>query len=138
MEITANASQTVASGQTVLFTETPVSGNCAILHREGSGLTKLRGFTNGQCRARFRVTFGGNIAAATTVAAISLALTIDGEPVNTSSMIVTPAATDEFFNVSTSLFLDVPKGCCSTVAVENTSTQSIIVQNANLIIERVA
>lgn len=138
MEITANASQTVASGQTVLFTETPVSGNCAILHREGSGLTKLRGFTNGQCRARFRVTFGGNIAAATTAAAISLALTIDGEPVNTSSMIVTPAATDEFFNVSTSLFLDVPKGCCSTVAVENTSTQSIVVQNANLIIERVA
>lgn len=138
MEITANASQTVASGQAVLFTETPISGNCAILHKEGSGLTKLRGFTNGQCRARFRVTFGGNIAAATTAAAISLALTIDGEPVNTSSMVVTPAATDEFFNVSTSLFLDVPKGCCSTVAVRNTSTQSIIIENANLIIERVA
>lgn len=138
MEITANAPQTVTSGQAVLFTETPISGNCAILHREGSGLTKLRGFTNGQCRARFRVTFGGNIAAATTAAAISLALTIDGEPVNTSSMIVTPAATDEFFNVSTSLFLDVPKGCCSTVAVRNTSAQSIIIQNANLIIERVA
>lgn len=138
MEITANAPQTVTSGQAVLFTETPISGNCAILHREGSGLTKLRGLTNGQCRARFRVTFGGNIAAATTAAAISLALTIDGEPVNTSSMIVTPAATDEFFNVSTSLFLDVPKGCCSTVAVRNTSAQSIIIQNANLIIERVA
>ena len=138
MEITANSPQTVTSGQAVLFTETPISGNCAILHRKGSGLTKLRGFTNGQCRARFRVTFGGNIAAATTAAAISLALTIDGEPVNTSSMIVTPAATDEFFNVSTSLFLDVPKGCCSTVAVRNTSTQSIIIQNANLIIERVA
>ena len=134
MEITANAPQTVTSGQAVLFTETPISGNCAILHREGSGLTKLRGFTNGQCRARFRVTFGGNIAAATTAAAISLALTIDGEPVNTSSMIVTPAATDEFFNVSTSLFLDIPKGCCSTVAVRNTSTKSIIIQNANLII----
>lgn len=138
MEITANATQTVTSGQSVLFTETPVSGNCAILHREGSGLTKLRGLTNGQCRARFRVSFSGNIAAVTTAAAISLALTIDGEPVNTSSMIVTPAAVNEYFNVSSSLFLDVPKCCCSTVAVRNTSTQDISVQNANLIIERVA
>ena len=35
-------------------------------------------------------------------------------------------------------FLDVPKGYNMQVAVENTSEQAIIVQNANLIVERVA
>jgi len=45
MEITANALQTVLEDQNVLFTETPVSGNCSIMHRDGSGLTALRGMT---------------------------------------------------------------------------------------------
>lgn len=61
MEITAVAAQEVAVNSNVLFTETPVKGNCSIMHREGSGLVTLRGLTNGQCRARFRVYFGGNI-----------------------------------------------------------------------------
>jgi hypothetical protein len=60
MEITAVNAQTVTTGSDVLFTATPVSGSCSILHREGSGLVTLRGLTN-QCRARFRITFGGNI-----------------------------------------------------------------------------
>jgi len=47
MEITANAAQTVAVGQVVVFTETAVSGNCSMIHREGSGLVSLRGLTNG-------------------------------------------------------------------------------------------
>lgn len=139
MEITANAAQTVAANQNVLFNETAISGSCSILHREGSGLVTLRGLTN-QCRARFKVTFGANIAvpAGGTAGAISLALAISGEPVDTTSMIVTPAAVAEYFNVASSIYLDVPKNCCLTIAVENTSTQAIDVQNANLIVERVA
>ena len=139
MEITANAVQTVAANQNVLFNETAISGSCSILHREGSGLVTLRGLTN-QCRARFKVTFGANIAvpAGGTAGAISLALAISGEPVNTTSMIVTPTAVAEYFNVASSIYLDVPKNCCLTIAVENTSTQAIDVQNANLIVERVA
>ena len=139
MEITANAVQTVAVNQNVLFNKTAISGSCSILHREGSGLVTLRGLTN-QCRARFKVTFGANIAIPEggTAGAISLALTISGEPVNTTSMIVTPAAVAEYFNVASSIYLDVPKNCCLTIAVENTSTQAIDVQNANLIVERVA
>ena len=139
MEITANAVQTVAANQNVLFNETAISGSCSILHREGSGLVTLRGLTN-QCRARFKVTFGANIAipGGGTAGAISLALAISGEPVNTTSMIVTPAAVAEYFNVASSIYLDVPKNCCLTIAVENTSTQAIDVQNANLIVERVA
>ena len=139
MEITANAVQTVAVNQNVLFNETAISGSCSILHREGSGLVTLRGLTN-QCRARFKVTFGANIAISEggTAGAISLALAISGEPVNTTSMIVTPAAVAEYFNIASSIYLDVPKNCCLTIAVENTSTQAIDVQNANLIVERVA
>ena len=61
MEITANAIQTVASGSNVVFTETAVSGSSCILHREGAGLVTLRGLTN-QRRARFKISFGSNVA----------------------------------------------------------------------------
>lgn len=139
MEITANAIQTVAAGANVLFSDTVASGNCSILHREGSGLVTLRGLTN-QCRARFRVSFGGNIAIPTggTVEPILLALAINGEPVATTTMISTPAAVEEFNNVFSAIFLDVPRGCCSQISVRNLSEQDIDVQNANLIVERVA
>ena len=139
MEITANAVQTVAANQNVLFTETAVPGSCSILHRDGSGLVTLRGLTR-QCRARFKVTFGGNIAIPTTgaVGSIRLAIAIDGEPVPTTTMIATPSSGEEYFNVFSAIYLDVPAGCCITIAVENISTQPILVQNANLIVERVA
>ena len=139
MEITANALQTVNENQNVLFTDTVVCGNCSMSHRNGSGLVTLRGVTN-QCRARYKVSFGGNIAIPTggTAGEISLAVTIDGEPISTTTMIETPAAVQEFANVFTAIFIDVPRGCCLTVGVRNTSDQAIEVQNANLIIERVA
>jgi hypothetical protein len=139
MEITANALQTVEANQNVLFTDTVVCGNCSIMHRDGSGLVTLRGITN-QCRARFRVSFGGNIAIPTggTVEEISLAISLNGEPVSSTTMIQTPAAVEEFANVYSSVFIDVPAGCCTQVGVRNTSTQAIDVQNANLIVERVA
>lgn len=139
MEITANALQTVELNQNILFTDTPVCGSCSILHRDGSGLVSLRGITN-QCRARFKAFFSGNIAIPTggTVGAISLAIALNGEPVGTTTMIVTPAAVEEFFNISSAIYIDVPAGCCSQLSVKNTSDQAIDVQNANLIIERIA
>jgi hypothetical protein len=114
MEITANAIQTVAENQNVIFTDTVVCGNCSIIHREGSGLITLRGLTN-QCRARYRVSFGGNIAisAGGTVEPIQLALAINGEPVATTTMISTPAAIGDYNNVFSAIFLDVPRDCCS-------------------------
>lgn len=139
MEITANALQTVQANQNVYFTETAVCGNNSIIHREGSGITTLKGLTN-QCRARFRIFFSGNIAVPTggTVGPISLAIAVDGEAIESTTMIVTPAAVEQFFNVASAIYLDVPCGCCSKVSVTNTSTEAIEVQNANLIIERVA
>jgi hypothetical protein len=139
MELIANAIQTVDAGENIQFTDEVVGGCNSILHRAGSGLATLRGITT-QCRARFKVFFSGNIAIPTggTVGAISLAISVNGEAVASSTMIQTPAAVEEFANVASAVYLDVPQGCCISVAVKNTSDQAIDVQNANLIIERVA
>lgn len=139
MEITAVALQEVAENQNVLFTDTVICGSPSIVHRAGSGLVTLRGLTN-QCRAQYKVSFGGNIAIPTggTVEEISIALTIDGEPLGSTLMIETPAAVEEFSNVFSAVYIAVPRGCCVTVGVRNTSAQAINVQNANLIVERVA
>ena len=139
MELIANTLQTVEAGANIQFVDEVVSGCNSILHRAGSGLVTLRGITN-QCRARFRVFFSGNIAISTggTVEAISLAISVNGEAIASTTMIQTPAAVEEFANVASAVYLDVPAGCCISVAVRNTSTQAIDVQNANLIVERVA
>ena len=139
MELVANALQTVNANQNVLFTDTVIGGNSSIVHRNGSGIVMLRAITN-QCRSRFKVSFGGNIAIPTggTVEAISLVITIEGEPVGATTMIVTPAAVENYFNIHSDVFIDVPKGCCYSIGVENISTQPILMQNANIIVERVA
>lgn len=139
MELTAVAAQTVAANQNVLYTNVAVSGNASMVHRSGSGIVTLRGLTN-QCRARFRITFGGNIAVPTggTAGAIQLSAAINEETVPSTTMITTPAAVAQHNNVSTALYVDVPKGCCAQISIKNTSAVDILVQNANLIVERVA
>ena len=130
---------TVSAGENLPLTETAVKGPACIVHREGAGIVTLRGLTN-QCKARFKVSFGGNIAVPTggTAEVISVALAIAGEPLNSATAIVTPAAAGNYFNVFAAAFIEVPRGCCVTVAVENTSTQAIDIANSNLIVERVA
>ena len=140
MEITANTAQTVTVNNDVLFTNTTICGCPSIVHRTGSGLVTLRGLTK-QCRARFRVYFSGNAyipEGGTAPAAIQFAIAINGETLPISTMISTPAAAQQANGITTTTFIDVPAGCCSQIAIKNISSQSIIIQNANLIIERVA
>ena len=115
MELTASALQTVNPVSDVVFTNVAVPGSPCILHRPDSGLITLRGLTTTQCRARFRVTFGANVAIPEggTVAPISLAIAINGEPVTSTTMISTPAAAEEFNIVGRSVHIDVPAGCCT-------------------------
>lgn len=129
----------VAAGENLPLTETAVKAPACIMHRDGSGLVTLLGLTN-QCKARFKVSFGGNIAIPTggTVGPISVALAVGGEALNSATAIVTPAAVDQYSNVFTAVFVEVPRGCCVTVALKNTSAQAIEIANANLIVERVA
>ncbi len=142
VELTANAAQTVAAGQNVLFTDTPVGCNRGyVVHREGAGLVTLRGACNGcSTFARYKVLFAGNISvpAGGTVEAISVALSLGGEAIQQTTATVTPAAVGNAFNVATAAFVDVPRGCCASLAVRNISAQAISVENANLMIERVA
>lgn len=133
--------QTVAEDENILF----LDGDRAckkglITHRSGAGIFRLKGSNNG-CKAIYRVTFNANIAVAEggTVAPISIALQEDGETLGNAVATVTPAAVGDFFNVSLSTFIVIPCGCCVTVSVENiTDGTAIDVQNANIIIDRVA
>ena len=116
-----------------------------IEHRNDSGIFTLKGASNGS-RAVYRVTFDGNIAASAAadggvLGPISIALTINNEPLGNATAIVTPAAlATDFFNVSITTFIDVPCNCCVTVSVKKVSDNdsSIDVTNANIIFDRVA
>lgn len=141
MEITANAIQTVQAGSNILFNTTPVGGSASIIHRDGSGIVNLRGVTTTQDRARFKILFGANVALpedTTPITPISFAIAINGEPIQTSAMVSTPAGANQYNNIFGALYLDVPSGCCAQIAVQNLSSTSAEVQGANLIVERVA
>lgn len=145
-EFSANAVQTVNPGETIVFTENPVPCNRGFVrYREGTGAFRLKGYVNnGGCRchqpqtAVYLVDFGANIAVPTgqTVGAISVAVMVDGITIPASTMTVTPAAVDEFFNVSRAINAQVDRGCCQTLSIRNTSDIPILVQNANVIFSR--
>ena len=149
-EYTYNPIQLVEPGQNVILNDNIRCPKGYVLHRNESGIVILRGIVNSPCGcfARYRVTFNGNIAVPEdgTVGPIAIALAIDGEPILTSRAIVTPAAVDEYFNVTSTAIITVPKGCCFTVAVENVSSPATVggvapainVQNANLTVARIA
>lgn len=149
-EYVYNPIQLVQPNQPVILDASIPCNRGYVFHREGSGIVTLRGVVNNPCAnfARYQVTFNGNIAVPTggTVGPIAIALTIDGEPILTSRAIVTPAAVDEYFNVTSTAIITVPKGCCFNVSVENASfgataadtPTAINTQNANLVVSRIA
>lgn len=138
-EYVYNPIQEVEDNQNVLLNDSIPCNRGFVVHRNGSGIITLRGCTN-NCFARYQVTFNGNIAVPTgeTVGEISLALAIDGEPVQTSRARVTPSNVEEYFNITCTAFVTVPRSCCYTIAVENTSGIPIEVQNSNLVVTRTA
>ena len=149
-EYLANAVQAVPAGQPIPLTTSIGCNRGYIYHRPESGILTLRGIVNNPsaCFARYQATFNANIALPTggTVGAIAIALTLDGEPIPTSRAIFTPAAVDDYGNVTSTAIIDVPKGCCINLSVENvsesadgtTAPPSINVQNANLVVSRTA
>lgn len=132
--------QTVLPNQDVLYTNTAVRGNCAMYHREGSGIVSLRGGKSCGCKARYEVDFNCNIAVGEgeTVAPISVALCIDGEPIQSAIATVTPTAVGDFWNVSVASEIEVPTCCCYNVSVRNINDINIEVVNANLRVVRTA
>lgn len=148
-EYLANAVQAVALNSPVLFTASIPCNKGCVFHEDETGIFTLRGITN-NCFARYQVTFNGNIAIPDggTVTPIAVALSVQGEERPTSRAIYTPAAVDEYGNVTSTAIITVPKGCCFSLAVRYvdatasdpavTPTPTINVQNANIVINRIA
>ncbi len=152
-EFLYNPEQLVALNAPILFdTSIPCSrGN--VYHEGNTGNFILKGAsanTNScNCFAQYQVTFNGNIAIPEdgTVTPIAVAIAVNGEPRLTSRAIFTPAAVEEFGNVTSTAIIKVPRCCCFSLSVDAvpattdptvTPAPVIEVQNANLTITRIA
>ena len=149
-EFTYNPIQLVQPNQPLIFNSTISCTKGYVIHRPESGILTLRGIVNNPCAnfARYQVTFNGNIAVPEggTAGEIQVGITVSGEGIPTSLAKSTPTAVDAYNNVTSTAIIDVPKGCCFNVSVENltaiiapaTAAQAINVQNANLVVTRIA
>lgn len=147
-EYLANAVQSISLNQPAIFTASIPCNRGYVYHEDETGIFILRGITP-NCFARYQVTFNGNIAIPTggAVTPIAVALTVNGEPRQTSRAIFVPAAVDTYGNVTSTAIITVPRGCCFTLSVRyvaadedpaTTPTPVIEMQNANLVVNRVA
>ena len=148
-EYLSNAVQNVALDNPILFTDSIPCTKGYVYHEDETGIFILRGITCGQCFATYQVTFNGNIAIPEggTVVPIAIAITVNGEPRLTSRAIFTPAAVEDYGNVTSTAIIKVPRGCCFSISIEAvpattdptvTPAPVIEVQNANLVIDRIA
>ena len=148
-EYLANAVQEVSLNAPIIFTASIPCTRGYVYHEDETGVFILRGITNGQCFATYQVTFNGNIAIPEggTVAPIAVAITVNGEPRSTSRAIFTPAAAEDYGNVTSTAIIKVPRGFCFSLSVESipASTDATVtpppvieVQNANFVVSRIA
>lgn len=148
-EYVENSVQTIALNSPLLFNSSiPCTSGC-VFHEDNTGIFILKGKTSG-CFARYVVTYNGNISIPTggSVTPIALAITVNGEIRATSKAVYTPAAVDEYGNVTSTAIITIPRGCCFSLAVEyvdataedatTTPTPSINAINSNLTISRIA
>ena len=120
--LTRDAVETVALNQAIPFIDSIPCNKGYIYHQSGTGIFILRGIVNNptSCFARYNVEFTGNISIPEEgeVTPIATAIVVSGEERVGSRSIFTPTETDEFGNVTSRATIDVPRGCCFTVAVE--------------------
>lgn len=147
-EYLANDVQAIALNQPAIFTASIPCNRGNVYHEDETGIFILRGNTN-NCFARYQVTFNGNIALPMggAVAPIAVALAVNGEPRLTSRAIFTPAAVEEYGNVTSTAIVTVPRGCCFSLSLRSvpasadatvTPAPVINMQNANIVINRIA
>jgi len=147
-EYLANAEQNTSLNAPIIFTASIPCKKGYVYHEDETGIFILRGITN-QCYAVYQVTFNGNISLPTgaTVTPIAIAITVNGETRPTSRAIFTPAAVEEYGNVTSTAIIRVPRGCCFTVSIDSvpasedttvTPAPVITVENANLVVNRIA
>ena len=148
-EYLAVNSQNVNNLSPIIFTASIPCKKGYVLHEDETGIFILRGIVNNPCAnfATYRCTFNANIALPEggTVAPIAISITTMGEQRPSSKAIYTPAAVQEFGNVTSTAIIQVPRGCCYTLAIEavpanttDTPAPTIVVENSNLVIDRIA
>lgn len=117
--LTRDAVETVAIGNAIPFLDSIPCNKGYVYHQNGTGIFVLRGVTN-NCFARYSVEFTGNIAIPEEgeITPIATAIVVSGEQRIGSRSIFTPTEELEYGNVTSRAVVDVPKGCCFTVAVE--------------------
>jgi hypothetical protein len=144
------ASENIALNTPVTFDTTIPCPYGHVYHQNGTGTTILRGIPNCPCDkiARYSVTLNGNIAIPTggAVTPIAMAITVSGEARQSSKAIFTPAAVDEFGNITSTASVDVPRGCCLIISAEyvdattadaaTTPTPVITIENGSMIINQ--
>lgn len=151
-EFLYNPVQSVALNAPILFDTSIPCSKGYVYHEGNTGNFILKGANGNSCNcfAQYQVTFNGNIAlpeGATDVTPIAVAIAVNGEPRLTSRAIITPAAAEEFGNVTSTAIIKVPRCCCFSLSVDAvpattdpTVTPALVidVQNANLTITRIA
>lgn len=120
--LTRDSVETVSLNSPIPFLDSIPCPNGNVYHQSGSGIFILKGKTN-NCFARYEVAFTANISIPTggTVTPIATAIVVSGEQKLGSRSIYTPAAVDEYGNVTSRTVIDVPRGCCFTISVEYVS-----------------
>lgn len=120
--LTRDQVESVALNQAIPFIDSIPCNRGYVFHQNGTGIFVLRGVVNNRCNcfARYEVEFTGNIAIPEEgeVTPIATAIVVSGEQRIGSRSIFTPAAADEYGNVTSRAIVDVPRGCCFTVSVE--------------------
>lgn len=117
--LTRDAVETVALNTAIPFVDSIPCNRGYVFHQSGTGIFVLRGITP-NCFARYNVEFTGNISIPEggEITPIATAIVVSGESRDGSRSIYTPAAVDEYGNVTSRATVDVPRGCCFTVSVE--------------------
>lgn len=117
--LTRDSVESVALNTAIPFVDSIPCNRGCVFHQSGTGIFVLRGITN-NCFARYNIVFTGNIAIPEggALTPIATAIVVSGESREGSKSIYTPAAVDEFGNVTSRATVDVPKGCCFMVSVE--------------------
>lgn len=120
--LTRDAIESVALNTAIPFVDSIPCNRGYVYHQSGTGIFVLRGIVNNptSCFARYNIEFTGNIAIPEggEVTPIATAIVVSGEDRQGSRSIYTPADVDEYGNVTSRATVNVPKGCCFTVAVE--------------------
>ena len=147
--LTRDLVESVSLNQAIPFINSIPCNKGYVFHQNGTGIFVLRGITP-NCFARYSIEFTGNISIPEggAITPIATAIVVSGEERVGSRSIFTPTAVDEYGNVTSRAVVDVPKGCCFTVAVEyvngtvndpaTTPTPIINVIDGSLSISRIA